>query len=484
MKIFYSNGFWFLLISLGWLSCANIVSPTGGPKDTTAPHIKKRSLIDSAVNFKGGTISFDFDEFVQLKDIQNQLIVTPILKTNPKIAVHKRRVSIQIPDSLLEQNTTYSISLGNSIQDIKESNPYQQLNFIFSTGPYFDSLSLQGKVFEANTGKADTACSVVLYPANLPDSAFFKQKPLYIQKVQNGLFFFKNLPNKAFKIFALQDQNKNLRYDLVSERIAFYNKEVHTTDSATIQLYSFIEEEKIDSSIRSKQRPRNISEKKPGSVAGKESTNGLPYFVNADTVNKSKRTFDINDSLMIRFNVELKNIDLTKIRIYQDSILDASALIKLDSSRKKIILTTQWTEDALYKVMLLKGFAQDSSGLQAMAGQFYFKTKRKSDYGFLTLQCKQNENDIIELHLNDKIIARKNAKDSVVNFPLLLPATYQISIHHDENKNGIWDTGSLFHDKHQPETVELFPADIIIKANWENKVDIKTVPSKKPSSKK
>ncbi|HPI54842.1 MAG TPA: Ig-like domain-containing protein [Chitinophagaceae bacterium] len=111
-----------------------MVSPTGGPKDETSPLLKKRSLADSAINFKGGKIEFEFNEFIQIKDIQNQLVITPLLKTNPKVSVHKRTLTVNIDDSLLEKNTTYSISLGNAVQDLREGNIYDNLYFTFSTG--------------------------------------------------------------------------------------------------------------------------------------------------------------------------------------------------------------------------------------------------------------------------------------------------------------------------------------------------------------
>ncbi len=466
-------------------SCANIVAPTGGPRDEKAPTIKKRSLIDSAVNFKGGTIHFEFDEFVQLRDIQNQFIITPLVKTNPKITAHKKRVSIQIDDSLLEKNTTYTISMGNAIQDLKEGNPYKNLSFTFSTGSYFDSLSLHGNVIEANTGKPDTTSVVMLYLAGLPDSAFFREKPMYVQKVEGGNFFFKNLPNKEFAIYALKDLNSNLRYDLATERIAFIDKKVNAADSIPVTLYSFTEEEKTDTGKKRKTLIKPTTQDTKSTLStDKKIVGRLNYSINADTVNKTKRTFDINDSLSFRFDRTMKVLDVTKIRIFQDDVLDASATIRLDSTQKIILVNTQWTEDALYKVILLKGFAQDSSGLQANAGEFYFKTKRKSDYGFLTVQCKKEESDMVELLRNEKVIARKNATDTTIIFPLLIPDNYQVRLLHDKNKNGKWDTGSFFDEKKQPEWVELFPAQISIKANWENKIDLKASFTKKPLLKK
>jgi hypothetical protein len=72
-------------------------------------------------------------------------------------------------------NTTYRMTMGNAIQDIHEGNSYKDLDFTFSTGPYFDSLTLQGICIDASTGMADTSAYILLYPADVPDSAFMKQ---------------------------------------------------------------------------------------------------------------------------------------------------------------------------------------------------------------------------------------------------------------------------------------------------------------------
>ena len=82
--------------------------------------------------------------------------------------------------------------------------------------------------------------------------------------------------------------------------------------------------------------------------------------------------------------------------------------------------------------------------------------------------------------LNDKVIQRKNMIDTVSTFTLLNPGNYQVRILHDENGNGIWDTGSLFPTKIQPEIAEFFQNEITIKANWENKIDLRLNDSKKP----
>jgi hypothetical protein len=46
--------------------CANIIPPSGGPRDSIPPLLLKAEPGDSSVNFKGSRITFTFDEFVDL----------------------------------------------------------------------------------------------------------------------------------------------------------------------------------------------------------------------------------------------------------------------------------------------------------------------------------------------------------------------------------------------------------------------------------
>lgn len=461
-----------LTLGIGFIlllaSCANIMSPTGGPRDDKAPEIRKRSTNDSTLLFKGGKMTFEFNEFIKLQDVQRNLIVTPFLKAMPKVSVHKKRLTIDIHDSLLEPNTTYNISLGNAIQDIREGNVYSDLSFTFSTGSYFDSLHLHGTCIDASTGLPDTSVMVFLYPAALPDSAFIKSKPLYAKRPIMGNFSYDNLPNKDFRVYALHDENKNFTYD-VGERIAFWNKPVNPADTSLfILLHTFTEKSTNDTTNRAPKTKRVLS--KPAAV---KSGMKLNYSVNVDTSAKSKSTFHLGDSLKISFDLSYYKLDKFKIRLFQDQVFDASVQIVEDTLKKQLKLTTQWSKDARYTLKLLKGFAVDSNNNEAPAGEFVFKTKKLTDYGYISVRTDTSASNVIQVIKNGNVIAAKYATDTLIQFNLLLPDSYQLRILKDQNKNGIWDAGQFFGEKRQPELTEQVPETLTVKANWENRVDVR-----------
>src|SRR5690606_32052953 len=136
---------------------------------------------NETVNFNKDRIVLTFDEYVQLQDVQQNLLVSPVPKINPNVDFKLKTVTIRLRDTLLE-NTTYKIELGTSIRDLNENNPFRDFTFLFSTGAYIDSLTLSGNVEIAETGKTDSTLFVFLY-RDLSDSAVFKKKPTYITRV-------------------------------------------------------------------------------------------------------------------------------------------------------------------------------------------------------------------------------------------------------------------------------------------------------------
>jgi len=140
----------FLYLLTLVVSCANRVTPTGGARDTLPPVVKACSPPDSSVNFSESMIRIIFDESISLNDLQNQLLISPLMAERPEVRADKKQLLISLPDSL-RPNTTYLIRLGKSIVDVHEGNPLEDFQYVFSTGEYLDSLELQGTVVDGSS---------------------------------------------------------------------------------------------------------------------------------------------------------------------------------------------------------------------------------------------------------------------------------------------------------------------------------------------
>ena len=70
-----------VLLVLTVVSCAKRGSISGGLKDTLAPVLRTSFPKNFNVNFKGSEINLTFDEYVKLKNVNKQLIISPPMKT-------------------------------------------------------------------------------------------------------------------------------------------------------------------------------------------------------------------------------------------------------------------------------------------------------------------------------------------------------------------------------------------------------------------
>ena len=212
----------FLLVG-----CANVVTPSGGPKDVTPPVVLESSPANNSTNFKGKSIHLTFDEFITLNNPSNNVLISPPMNKKPTYRTSGKTLIIKFEEPL-QPNTTYSINFGDAIKDLHEGNIFKGYTFNFSTGESIDSLSLKGKVISASALTPMDGMIVGLYSDDNEsvtlDSLPYKVKPSYLTTTdKQGEFEFTGLADKEYLIFALKDNNSNLIFDLPNEEIAFYS---------------------------------------------------------------------------------------------------------------------------------------------------------------------------------------------------------------------------------------------------------------------
>ncbi|HRD40548.1 MAG TPA: Ig-like domain-containing protein, partial [Bacteroidia bacterium] len=87
--------------------CAQVAPLTGGQRDSQAPKLLNAIPQNISLNFKAKFIELTFDEYIQVKDIANQLVITPQLKNQPEVEAKGKKVIINLSYTELLPNTTY-----------------------------------------------------------------------------------------------------------------------------------------------------------------------------------------------------------------------------------------------------------------------------------------------------------------------------------------------------------------------------------------
>lgn len=454
---------------IGLSGCANIIPPSGGPRDSLPPNLLNAAPRDSSLNFTNNRITFIFDEFVEVSNVLENLIVSPTPKRMPDVTSKLRTVTVKILDTL-EPNTTYTLNFGNAIRDINEGNELKNFTYIFSTGAQFDTVSLGGRVILAESGGVDSTLIVVLH-TNLDDSAVTKDRPRYYTRVNgDGYFRFQNLPKATFDIYALKDESGTKKYTSPSQIFAFADAPVNT-DSASRPITLFAYRERPDT--RGTTTTTNTAGA-PGGRTGR--TNAQDRFLRI-TTNIEAEQIDLLGDLEIRFANPLKTLDTTKVRFTDDQFNDLRGKqITLDSTRKVVTLKYPWLGNTPYNVIVSKDFAEDSAGRKIFRDDtLNFRTRKQGDYGTLKLRFLNldlSKNPVLQFVQGEQIKYSHVFTDRNVNIKLFLPGEYDLRILYDQNRNGKWDPGEFYGRHRQPELVMPISRKLNVKPNWDTEVDI------------
>ncbi|KAB1064043.1 Ig-like domain-containing protein [Salibacter halophilus] len=316
------NRYTVLLIAsvlLAW-SCAQQMPLTGGEKDTTPPKIEESSPRNFSTNYKGNKIALTFDEFIQVKSLTQNVIVSPPLEYPLEHIIKGKSVIISIEDTL-KPNTTYNFNFGEAIVDLNESNPLDSNLFVFSTGPVLDSLTISGQLKDGWTLEPVKDISLYLY-LNHNDSAVLKTRPDYIGKTdQSGNFTIPYLPNKPFKIYAVGDKDQDYEYDPFAEEFAYLEGIVNPGDSVNLEMKTFTEQDTAQRLLKTggihygqaflkfQKTAENITLKPIGK-----------------TVNYISRWNDTKDSLTMWFP-DYADHDTIRFQVLTDTILDTAEVV-------------------------------------------------------------------------------------------------------------------------------------------------------------
>ena len=206
-------------------SCARMGQPDGGWYDETPPRILGATPADKGTNVKNRKISIFFDEFIQIENATEKVVVSPPQLETPEIVASGKRIRIELLDSL-KPNTTYTIDFSDAITDNNEDNPLGNYTYSFSTGDAIDTLEVSGKVLQAKDLEPVKGILVGLYN-DLSDTAFTTKPMLRVSRTDgSGRFVIKGVAPGTYRVYALQDADGNYLFNQKSEMLAFSQEKI------------------------------------------------------------------------------------------------------------------------------------------------------------------------------------------------------------------------------------------------------------------
>ncbi|MCZ4695444.1 hypothetical protein DWB61_12000 [Ancylomarina euxinus] len=303
--------------------------PIGGPKDEESPVVEKTSPSNFSTEVKGGKVNIYFNEFVQLKDINEKFVVSPPLDRKPTVNLRGKSIYVDMGDSL-KAHTTYTLDFADGIADNNEGNPLGNFKYVFSTGKELDSLSIQGHAVNAFTNLPIEKVQIYAY-SNHQDSVPLTTIPDYVAQTDTaGHFNLSNLKAGTYKLFALVDGNRDYKYNGPGEIIGFLDT-LLTPAAQTFQ--------KLDSITPDSSALRTYTAFSPADLHINlfEEENPLLYLTK---FNRSRRE-------KLDFEFSYKRTDYLKIDILDIEDDASSFLIESNSTRDTL---SYWFVDSnIYK---------------------------------------------------------------------------------------------------------------------------------------
>lgn len=198
-----------LLVAAG---CAGQRPPEGGPLDTVPPEVISVYPAPNTVNYNDSRVAFGFNEYVDRRSVEEAIFISPNIEdiefdwsgTEVALIFHEE----------LRKNTTYVITVGTDVVDVRNRNRMARAFTIsFSTGEKIDNGMIKGKVFD----EIPQGVMIFSYRMNelLVDTLNpMVTKPDYItQTGTDGSFTLTNLAPGSYRLFAIKDEYRNLLYD-------------------------------------------------------------------------------------------------------------------------------------------------------------------------------------------------------------------------------------------------------------------------------
>ncbi|MFN3917250.1 MAG: Ig-like domain-containing protein [Flavobacteriales bacterium] len=523
---------WLVILTLFLFACAQQVSPTGGPVDTNPPvEIQAKTLPQNfSTEFKAPRIEIHFDEYITLKN-KNQIITSPRMDSPPVINVKGKKIIIDLK-STLEDNTTYSINFGNSIQDITNNNVLANYRYVLSTGAFLDSLEYAGYVYDAFSGEPKEGATVMLYTV-ADDSAAWKKKPTYFMKTsKSGRFHLKNLKQGNYQVVALIDKNNNYTYDASENELGFKSNSVVIAPDSSSQpvediIYVFQDkpEKQYIESYRYEPPGKFIlkfnqkliapslyfeNQNQSGTIYLGKKRDSAYIFLNElyqDTVlikiedpalkatikykpkevakTGIKLSYQTNmpvaklnpfEPLELTFARPLNNIHQKAILLVKDSVEINYSLTRDSSDSRKIYINHKFKPEEKYQLKFLPKAAEDIYGFYTDTSTLDFTVAKEENYGAISLKLialDNSRNYILTLSQGENVVFYQYIEQKTsfnAEIKGLSAGKYDLMIIEDLDENRIWSTGN-YSLKKQPEPIFRWQGGIQLKPNWIQEIE-------------
>jgi hypothetical protein len=440
--------------------CANQQPPGGGEEDKIPPKVKIISPKPNSLNFRGNSIAFEFNEYVDRRSFQDAFRISPRVEGEIEYDWGRKDVEVIFPMSLnkIEANKTFVVNINSSLKDIRGNALTEPLSFAFSTGAVIDMGEVKGTVYNNNNKTA-----VIL--AYKLDWSYDPTKNIadYVTETNaEGKYALTNLSPGRYRIIAIIDEDRNLLFTSERESFGVLPFDADVKDSASLSNINFYLKD-ITAEILS--RPELDYTK---------------YFKDSlqivfSSIESGSRTVLPEQSIFLFFN---------KLKPAREDFISSFKLADENGTPERVVFN--WKNDSLVEIFSADKFASNrkfnlSFKLKTIKDTVYnysldFRTASVNSFGEMKGVINSGYTDYnifdypIKIEMEAKeiipmLIYNFETRDSVFGFRNILDAEYGLFAFIDKNNNSAYDFGYPFPLEYS-EPFYIYPQTLNIKGGW------------------
>ncbi|MCK4225100.1 MAG: Ig-like domain-containing protein [candidate division Zixibacteria bacterium] len=312
--------------------------PPGGPEDTIPPEVISVSPKSGSTEVElDPKIEITFSERMQAKITEESVFISPLPKKPFDFRWRGKRLILS-PQEPLQLDRTYVISIGTDAQDLRRNRLSESYTFAFSTGSELDYGTISGEVWtkQKNGLERKIGASVWAYLLSWDKTEIDPQeeKPDYVTQTDSeGEYTLKNLSLGKYRLFAVQDVNRDLVWDWEKEAIGVTTQDVELSEQDISKSYvDFILDKK---------------DKSP------------PGLLDCHSLNKNLVKLEFDEELQEQFVLDPANFKI--LSLSTQKLLTVNSVFFQDTDTKNIfLLTEQMNPEEKFELKVLD--AKDRAG--------------------------------------------------------------------------------------------------------------------------
>ncbi len=201
------------------MSCASRGVPGGGPVDRTPPEILATEPVQDSTGINElEEIVILFSERMDESTVQNAIFISPPLAYEMEWSGGDE-ITLIIQDTL-RRDVTYVVTVGSGASDSRRNRMAQSYQFAFSTGGTIQRGQINGLVYDISE-KDPFYVYAYLLSGNSTEEVDPSKQPadFFTQPGADGAFSLSYLGPGIYRIFIVEDQNRNFILDSDYERV-------------------------------------------------------------------------------------------------------------------------------------------------------------------------------------------------------------------------------------------------------------------------